>query len=218
MFYAVDIQMEHSDTSSILSSTTNGKRERKHTAQTLPPGITQQMMKKYVVYYREFVNLKNEKRVPREYFKVESHPKLSRPWVSSKSGKISLHEKLEAANQIVTELEATTPTPTTDTEEKFTVMSSGGHEITPAFASERKYLPKYTTIRIVKQTSSSTTLTLVYDQKDNQNGFRWTCSHTFTVPIPPESSKPIITETSISLEISKLKEKIYEKYAVNLIE
>ena len=210
--------MEHSDTSSILSSTTNGKRERKHTAQTLPPGITQQMMKKYVVYYREFVNLKNEKRVPREYFKVESHPKLSRPWVSSKSGKISLHEKLEAANQIVTELEATTPTPTTDTEEKFTVMSSGGHEITPAFASERKYLPKYTTIRIVKQTSSSTTLTLVYDQKDNQNGFRWTCSHTFTVPIPPESSKPIITETSISLEISKLKEKIYEKYAVNLIE
>jgi hypothetical protein len=218
MFYAVDIQMEHSDTSSILSSTTNGKRERKHTAQTLPPGITQQMMKKYVVYYREFVNLKNEKRVPREYFKVESHPRLSRPWVSSKSGKISLHEKLEAANQIVTELEATTPTPTTDTEEKFTVMSSGGHEITPAFAAERKYLPKYTTIRIVKQTSSSTTLTLVYDQKDNQNGFRWTCSHTFTVPIPPESSKPIITETSISLEISKLKEKIYEKYAVNLIE
>jgi len=218
MFYAVDIQMEHSDTSSILSSTTNGKRERKHTAQTLPPGITQQMMKKYVVYYREFVNLKNEKRVPREYFKVESHPKLSRPWVSSKSGKISLHEKLEAANQIVTELEATTPTPTTDTEEKFTVMSSGGHEITPAFAAERKYLPKYTTIRIVKQTSSSTTLTLVYDQKDNNNGFRWTCSHTFTVPIPPESSKPIITETSISLEISKLKEKIYEKYAVNLIE
>ena len=210
--------MEHSDTSSILSSTTNGKRERKHTAQTLPPGITQQMMKKYVVYYREFVNLKNEKRVPREYFKVESHPKLSRPWVSSKSGKISLHEKLEAANQIVTELEATTPTPTTDTEEKFTVMSSGGHEITPAFAAERKYLPKYTTIRIVKQTSSSTTLTLVYDQKDNNNGFRWTCSHTFTVPIPPESSKPIITETSISLEISKLKEKIYEKYAVNLIE
>ncbi len=210
--------MEHSDTSSILSSTTNGKRERKHTAQTLPPGITQQMMKKYVVYYREFVNLKNEKRVPREYFKVESHPRLSRPWVSSKSGKISLHEKLEAANQIVTELEATTPTPTTDTEEKFTVMSSGGHEITPAFAAERKYLPKYTTIRIVKQTSSSTTLTLVYDQKDNNNGFRWTCSHTFTVPIPPESSKPIITETSISLEISKLKEKIYEKYAVNLIE
>jgi hypothetical protein len=218
MFYAVDIQMEHSDTSSILSSTTNGKRERKHTAQTLPPGITQQMMKKYVVYYREFVNLKNEKRVPREYFKVESHPRLSRPWVSSKSGKISLHEKLEAANQIVTELEATTPTPTTDTEEKFTVMSSGGHEITPAFAAERKYLPKYTTIRIVKQTSSSTTLTLVYDQKDNQNGFRWTCSHTFTVPTPPESSKPVITETSISLEISKLKEKIYEKYAVNLIE
>lgn len=209
------------DSTTTMPSTRNGKRERKHTAQTLPPGITQQMMKKYVVYYREFVNLKNGKRVPREYFKVESHPKLSRPWVSSKSGKISLHEKLEEANKVVTDLEATTPTPTpttTDTEEKFTVMSTGGHEISPAFAAERKYLPKYTTLRIVKHTSLSTTLTLVYDQKDNQNGFRWTCSHTFTVPTPPESSKPVITETRISLEISKLKEKIYEKYAVNLIE
>jgi hypothetical protein len=201
------------------------KRERKHTAQMLPPGITQQMMKKYVVYYREFVNLKNGKRVPREYFKVESHPKLSRPWVSSKSGKISLHEKLESANQVVVDLEATTPptppTPpptTTDVEEKFTVMSTGGHEISPAFAIDRKYLPKYTTIRIVKQTTASTTLSLIYDQKDNQNGFRWTCSHTFTAPTSPDSSKPVITETSISLEISKLKQKIYEKYAVNLIE
>ena len=209
------------DSTTTMPSTRNGKRERKHTAQTLPPGITQQMMKKYVVYYREFVNLKNEKRVPREYFKVESHPRLSRPWVSSKSGKISLHEKLEEANKVVTDLEATTPTPTpttTDAEEKFTVMSSGGHEITPAFAAERKYLPKYTTLRIVNQTTATTTLSLVYDQKDNQNGFRWTCSHTFTVPITPESSKPVITETRISLEISKLKEKIYEKYAVNLIE
>jgi hypothetical protein len=183
------------------------------------------MMKKYVVYYREFVNLKNGKRALREYFKVESHPKLSRPWVSSKSGKISLHEKLEEANKVVTDLEATTPTPpptptTTDTEEKFTVMSTGGHEISPAFAAERKYLPKYTTLLIVKQTTATTTLSLVYDQKDNQNGFRWACSHTFTVPTPPapESSKSVITETSISLEISKLKEKIYEKYAVNLIE
>jgi len=199
------------------------KRERKFTAQSLPPGITQQMMKKYVVYYREFVNLANGKRVPREYFKVESHPKLSRSWVSSKSMKISLHEKLEAANQVVADLEGSTPptpsnTTTTDTEEKFTVMSTGGHEISHAFASERKYLPKYTTIRIVKHTSTQTTLTLVYDQKDNQNNFRWTCSHTFTVSTPPDSSKPMITESTISLEISKLKEKIYNKYAVNLIE
>jgi len=193
------------------------KRERKFTAQSLPPGITQQMMKKYVVYYREFVNLANGKRVPREYFKVESHPKLSRPWIGSKSMKISLHEKLEAANQVVADLEATTPTPTltltTDPEEKFTVMSTGGH-----LAIKIQYLPKYTTIRIVKQTTASTTLSLVFDQKDHQNGFRWTCSHTFTLPTPPDSSKPMITETRISLEISKLKQKIYEKYAVNLIE
>jgi len=202
------------------------KRERKHTAQMLPPGITQQMMKKYVVYYREFVNLKNGKRVPREYFKVESHPKLSRPWVTSKSGKISLHEKLEQANQFVADLETTTTTtttppstaPTAKAEEKFTVMSTGGNEISHPVAIERKYLPKYTTLRVIRQTSSSSTLSLVYDQKDHHNGFRWTCSHTFTVPTPPDSSKPPITETSISLEISKLKQKIYEKYAVDLME
>ena len=81
--------MEPADATTAALPSKTEKRERKHTAQTLPPGITQHMMKKFVVYYREFVNLANGKRIPREYFKVESHPKLSRPWVSSKSMKIS---------------------------------------------------------------------------------------------------------------------------------
>lgn len=189
------------------------KRERKHTAQSLPPGITQQMMKKYVVYYREFVNLKNGKRVPREYFKVESHPKLSRPWISSKSGKISLHEKLEEANQVVSDLEKAIPDMADNsTSVATTTMCENRWSI------YNKYLPKYTTLRVIRQSSSSATLSLVYDQKDNSNGYRWTCSHTFTVPNPFDSSTPAITETRISLEISKLKEKIYEKYAVDLID
>ena len=208
---------EPSSSSSALPSARNDKRERKHTAKTLPPGITQQMMKKYVVYYREFVNLKNGKRVPREYFKVESHPKMSRPWVSSKSGKISLHEKLDSANQVVTDLEASTIATTDNAGEKFTATTDTTHDASTAVL-ERRYLPKYTTLRIIKRTSSWITLSLVYDQKDNQNGFRWTCSHTFTAPTSPEYSKPVITDTRISLEISKLKEKIYEKYAVNLID
>lgn len=199
--------------SSALPSARNDKRERKHTAQTLPPGITQQMMKKFVVYYREFVNLKNGKRIPREYFKVESHPKLSRPWISSKSGKISLHEKLEEANQVVSDLEKAIPeVADNSTSVAMTMMSENRWSV------YNKYLPKYTTLRVVRQSSSSATLSLVYDQKDNSNGYRWTCSDTFTVPNPFDSSTPAITETRISLEISKLKEKIYEKYAVDLID
>ena len=91
----------------VLGISRNDKRERKKTAQTLPPGITQTMMKKYVVYYREMTYLKNGKSQPREYFKVESHPKLPKPWVSSKSIKIPLLEKLNDANQVVSDLENT---------------------------------------------------------------------------------------------------------------
>lgn len=233
MFYACDIQMNTAAVATAVcdvDNTINGdslpissanlrkdKRERKHTAQTLPTGITQNMMKKYVVYYREFVNLKNGKRVPREYFKVESHPRLTKPWVSSKSGKISLYEKLEQANQIVTDLEKMA---TTDIVENSTSVANTTKTDDVCSTTERynKYLPKYTTLRVVKVTPTLATLSLIYDQKDNSNGFRWTCSHTFTELNPPECSKLVISESRISLEIEKLKEKIYDKYAVNLLD
>lgn len=191
----------------------NDKRERKHTAQTLPPGITQNMMKKYVVYYREFVNLKNGKRVPREYFKVESHPKLSRPWVSSKSGKISLHEKLESANQFVVDLEKKNvedDPPAYDDES----MEMEEANITTAI---NRHLPKYTKIRIINEDDTSCVYSLVYDQKDNRNGFRWTCSHTFRLPVTPSSPKPLLTDAIISLELQHLNEKLYEKYAADIL-
>jgi hypothetical protein len=41
----------------------------------------------------------------REFFKVEKHPKLQKPWISSKSGKVSTLEKLEQANKVVDNLE-----------------------------------------------------------------------------------------------------------------
>ncbi len=198
--------------STIIPITKNDKRERKHTAQTLPPGITQSMMKKYVVYYREFVNLKNGKRVPREYFKVESHPKLSRPWVSSKSGKISLHEKLESANQVVANLEKEYPQNDSYYDEE-TVKTEEASITT----SINQHLPKYTKIRIISEDASSYTYSLVYDQKDNRNGFRWTCSHTFRLPVTPSSPKPLLTYATISLELQHLKEKLCEKYAADIL-
>jgi len=80
------------------------KRERKQSAKDLPEGITQQMMRKYVVYYEECYN--KEKDLHREFFKVERHPGLDKPWASSKSGKVALLEKLAQANKIVDDLEA----------------------------------------------------------------------------------------------------------------
>jgi len=181
------------------------KRERKHTAQSLPSGITQQMMKKYVVYYREFVNLANGKRVPREYFKVESHPKLSRSWVGTKSMKISLHEKLEAANQVVAGLEQNSASDAT-------ADPTADPASIPLTDTINKTLPKYTKLRVIQD---NLVYALVYDQKDNRNGFRWTCSHTFQVPSVSASSSPGITDAVISLELQHLKEKLQNKYGTH---
>ena len=58
---------------------------------------------KYVVYYKECYN--KEKKLYREFFKIEKHPKLDKIWVSSKSNKINLLKKLADVNKIVTNLE-----------------------------------------------------------------------------------------------------------------
>ena len=79
------------------------KRERKHNAQELPDGITQEIMKKYVVYYKDYAD--KEKKRLREYFRIESHPKLDKIWSTTKSNKITIQEKLSQANKVVDDLE-----------------------------------------------------------------------------------------------------------------
>ena len=79
------------------------KRNRKHSAQSLPQGLEHHMMKKYVVYYREWIDRSHTKE--REYFKIEKHPELPKSWTSSKSGKVKLSDKLTEANKIIDELE-----------------------------------------------------------------------------------------------------------------
>ena len=79
------------------------KRERKQNAIQLPEGITQDMMRKYVVYYHEWLDKEHTK--DREFFKVEKHPKLDKIWFTSKSSKVSIQEKLEQANKVVDDLE-----------------------------------------------------------------------------------------------------------------
>jgi hypothetical protein len=77
--------------------------ERKEGSQELPQGITYDMMAKYVVYYNEWIYPEKVKK--REYFKIESHPKLEKPWIGSKSSLISIQTKLKKANEIVELLE-----------------------------------------------------------------------------------------------------------------
>ena len=79
------------------------KRNRKHSAQTLPLGLEHHMMKKYVVYYREWIDRSHTKE--REYFKIEKHPDLPKSWTSSKSGKVKIIDKLAEAYKIVDDLE-----------------------------------------------------------------------------------------------------------------
>ena len=79
------------------------KRRRQSNARELPEGITQSMLKKHVVYYYNVYDKKNNK--AREYFSVENHSKLEKRWESSKSGDISILEKLNQANKVVDDLE-----------------------------------------------------------------------------------------------------------------
>ena len=90
---------QESNTKGIAEGT---KRERKHSAKPLPEGLKQDMMRKYVVYYHEWLNPERSK--SREYFKIEKHPKLEKMWVGTKSNKVSLLDKLAAVNKYADEL------------------------------------------------------------------------------------------------------------------
>jgi hypothetical protein len=204
------------------TATTRGsgyKRERKQTAQILPVGITHNMMKKYVVYYREMTYLKNGKQQPREYFKVEAHPKLNKPWVTSKSVKMTLIEKLNDANTFVDDLDSLD---TVDGEDIYPecITASTGVAETIIFRWI-KQLPKYATMRIVRNTPTAIILSVNYDRKDNINGFRWTGCRTFSLPMNAilddgEGEDAAAIDTAISLEIHNLREKLIHKYELDL--
>lgn len=81
----------------------NTKRARNHNAIQLPEGITQDMMRKYVVYYKNWLDRENGKF--REYFCVEKHPNLQKQWKSTSCADVSIFEKLKQANLVAENLE-----------------------------------------------------------------------------------------------------------------
>ena len=113
------------------------KRERKYNAKDLPEGITHNMMKKYVVYYQEWLD--KDHTCQREYFKIEQHPKLDKIWIGTKSNKVSIQEKLLQVNKVVVDLEC---------------------DIYPE--KQKIGLPKYISLVTIREKPH-----LVYDQKTN---------------------------------------------------
>ena len=136
----VDRKTQEQNTKGIKENT---KRERKNNAKPLPEGLTQEMMKKYVVYYNECYN--KEKNLYREFFKIEKHPKLDKPYIGSKSNAINLKDKLIIVNKIVDDLDNNI---------------TNNEEID---ASKKRNLPQYITIQKTRNKSH-----LVFDRRNEK--------------------------------------------------
>jgi hypothetical protein len=89
------------DLSNIIITKEEVKRERKHNAVKLPEHIEQCDLPIYVNYYKECYDQKNK--CYREYFKIEKHPHNinNKLYVSSKSNKITILEKLEEIKKML---------------------------------------------------------------------------------------------------------------------
>lgn len=193
----MDLETTSETTSAITTTNANiytDKRNRKHTAQQLPHGITQGMMRKYVVYYREYTNVFHTH--TREFFKVEKHPKLNgRTWISRKSGKIALEEKLADANKVVDDLEKNIFPYATPTSKDAIDAVSPIDAVSETKPTKPK-LPKY--IRL-----DATHKHMIYDKKDTENEFRWT----FRLSLHPD--------LKIEEHVPILYEKLNEKYGID---
>jgi hypothetical protein len=121
----------------------NTKRNRQSNARLLPDGITQNMLKKHVVYYYNIYDKKNNK--SREYFRVENHPKLDKIWETSKSNSINILEKLQQANKVIEDLE---------------------NDIYPKNFTETRELPKFVSLIMFRDKPH-----LYFDKKD-ESGVR----------------------------------------------
>lgn len=190
----MNLETTSETTSAITPTNANiytDKRNRKHTAQQLPHGITQGMMRKYVVYYREYTNVFHTH--TREFFKVEKHPKLNgRTWISRKSGKIALEEKLADANKVVDDLEKNIFPYVTPT----SIDAVSSIDTVTETKPTKPKLPKY--IRL-----DATHKHMIYDKKDTENEFRWT----FRLSLHPD--------LKIEEHIPILYEKLNEKYGID---
>jgi hypothetical protein len=167
------------DLSNIIIKHDDSKRLRKHNAITLPESLNHVILPKYVGYYKECYN--NEAKLYREFFKIEKHPNQSKnkAYISSKSNKISILEKLDQINKILDGLNSLT----------------SSNELDEASKSNIIKLPKYISIR-----SHETQANKYYLSYDNKS-----TSKRNTLNILCSNSSPLTT--NLELFIKKIEEK-----------
>jgi hypothetical protein len=142
----------------------DSKRVRKSNAVKLPPEITESMIPKYVVYYKECYN--REKILFREFFKIEKHPKIKIKtlYISSKSNKINILVKLEQIKEILKNIE--------NNHEEENIVQEKVEKIT---------LPKY--ISIKKHEKDTDRYYFIYDKKigEIRQTYKALCNNKLTI-------------------------------------
>jgi hypothetical protein len=175
--------MTNNDLSNIQILKEDFKRERKHNAVKLPESIIQESIPKYVTYYKECYNI--QKKLYREFFKIEKHPKMvkGKLYVSSKSNKIHILEKLEEIKKILEKLN-----------------NFGENEEIEENVEKKQeiILPKYISLKSHEKDINK--YYLIYDKKTNSK--RITLRSLFS------KDNPI--NTNVSLFLSKIEEKTFE--------
>ena len=140
------------------------KRLRKNNAIQLPPEIKQEMIPKYVVYYKECYN--KEKKLYRDFFKIEKHPLIinKKIYVSSKSNKVTIIEKLEQIKKILYNIENDE---IINTKEFILDLSDNSKTKIDEIDETTIKLPKY--ISIKKHEKDNDKYYLLYDKKYTNN-------------------------------------------------
>jgi hypothetical protein len=204
------------DLSNIIITKEESKRERKHNAVKLPNNIEQCNIPIYVNYYKECYDQKNK--CYREYFKIEKHPHNihNKLYVSSKSNKINILEKLEEIKKMLLIIEEEYELYNKNNETKQVINSnkevikSNGeviknepqlakYELLVSNILQKKknsiILPKYISIR--RHETQPNNYYLIYDKKSGskRNTLKALCSNS------------TLLNTNLELFIKKLEEK-----------
>tara|TARA_B100000242_G_C43014614_1_gene471762 strand:- start:901 stop:1467 length:567 start_codon:yes stop_codon:yes gene_type:complete len=157
------------DLSNISIEKVDYKRERKYNAVKLPCELKQEEIPKYVTYYKECYNV--QKKLYREFFKIEKHPKMikNKVYISSKSNKINILEKLEEIKKILKKLNESG-----ENEEN----NKNNHEKNELNDEEnnKTILPKYISLKPHEKDSNK--YYLIYDKKTNEyrNTYKCICN------------------------------------------
>lgn len=191
------------DISNTIITKEDCKRERKHNAVKLPETIEQCDLPVYVNYYKECYDQKNK--CYREYFKIEKHPHniTNKLYVSSKSNKKNILEKLEEIKKMLLIIEEeyeqhNTNMETTSQTSNCEEVINNKQGINENILQNKKnsiVLPKYISIR--KHETQTSKYYLIYDKKSGtkRNTLKALCSNS------------TLLNTNLELFIKKIEEK-----------